>query len=57
MSFSYSNIAMAFFDAEAENYTFKETIWKRFRDVVFTVWTHGIDKLPSYHHYLNNLVE
>ena len=57
MSCSYSDIAMAFFDVEAENYTFKPTIWKRFRDDVFTVWTHGIDKLPSYLYYLNNLDE
>ena len=46
---------MAFFDVEAQNYTFKPITWKR--DDVFKVWKHGIDTLPSYQHYLNNVDE
>ena len=54
MSCSYSDIAMAHFDNRAENYTVKLTVWKRFRDDVFSVWTHNINALPAFQN-LNNI--
>ena len=53
MSCSYSDIAMAHFGNRAENYTLKPTVWKRFRDDVFSVWIHNIKSLPAFH--LNNI--
>ena len=55
MSCSYSDIAMAHFDNKAQNYTLKPTVWKRFRDDVFSVWTHNINTLPAFLDYLNNI--
>ena len=55
MSCSYSDIAMAHFDNGAENYTLKPTVWKHFRDDVFSVWTHNINTLPAFQDYLNNI--
>ena len=55
MSSSYSDIAMAHFDIRAENYDLKPTVWKRFRDDVFSVWTHDVDTLPAFLDYLNNI--
>ena len=55
MSCSYSDIAMAHFDNRAENHTLKPTVWKRFRDDVFSVWTHNINTLPAFLDYLNNI--
>ena len=49
---SYSDIAMAHFDNRAENYALKSTIWKRFRDDIFSVWGHNVDTLPA---FLDNL--
>ena len=37
MSCSYSDIAMGHFDIRAENYDLKPTVWKPFRDDVFSV--------------------
>ena len=55
MSCSYSDIAIAHFDNRAENYTLKPTVWKRFGDDVFSVWTHNINTLPAFLDYLNNI--
>ena len=55
MSCSYSDIAMAIFDNRAENYFLKPTVWKSFRDGVFTVWTHGIEHLPNFLEFLNGI--
>ena len=55
MSCSYSDIAMAHFDIRAENYDLKPTVWKRFRDDVFSVWTHDVNTLPAFLDYLNNI--
>ena len=44
---------MAHFDNRGENYTPKPTVWKRFRDDVFSVWTHNINPLPDFLDYLN----
>ena len=55
MSCSYSDIAMAHFDNRDENYTLKPTVWKRFRDDFFSVWTHNINTLPAFLGYLKNI--
>ena len=55
MPCTYSDIAMAHFDNRAENYTLKPTVWKRFGDDVFSVWTHNINTLPAFLDYLNNI--
>ena len=55
MSCSYSDIAMAHFDNRTENYTLKTTVWKRFRDDVFSVWTYNTNTLPAFLDYLNNI--
>ena len=55
MSCSYSDIAMAGHDSKALMYDFPPKVWKRFRDDVFVVWTHGTAKLPSSLDYLNNI--
>ena len=55
MSCSYSDIAMAHFDIRAENYDLKLTVWKRFRDDAFSVWTHDVNTLPVFLDYLNNI--
>ena len=55
MSCSYSDIAMDHFDNRTENYTLKTTVWKRFRDDVFSVWTHNTNTLPAFLDYLNNI--
>ena len=48
MSCPYSDIAMAHLDNRAENYTFKHTVWKHFRDDAFSVWTLNINTLPAF---------
>ena len=55
MSCSYSDIAMAHFDIRAENFDLKPTVWKRFRDDVFSVWTHDANTLPAFLDYLKNI--
>ena len=55
MSYSYSDLTMAHFDNRVENYTLKPTVWKRFRNDVFSVWTHNINTLSALLDYLNNI--
>ena len=55
MSCFYSDIAMAHFDIRAENYDLKPTVWKSFRDDVFSVWTDDVNTLPVFLDYLNNI--
>ena len=45
MSCSYSDIAMSKFDTAALRYHFQSTLWKRFRDDILVIWTHGTDTL------------
>ena len=45
MCCSYSDIAMSKFDTTALQYHFQPALWKRFRDVILTIWTHGSDTL------------
>ena len=56
MSCSYSDTAMAHFDNTAKNYTLKPTVWKHFRDDIFSVWTHTINTVPAFLDNLNNIV-
>ena len=55
MSCSYSDIAMSKFDTAALQYHFQPTLWKRFRDDILTIWTHGSDTLESFLDYLNQI--
>ena len=57
MSCSYSDIAMAGHESKALMYDFSALSWKRFRDDVFVVSTHGTANLPSFSDYLNNINE
>ena len=41
MSCSYIDIAMSKFDTVTLQYHFQPTLWKRFRDDILTIWTHG----------------
>ena len=53
ISCSYSDIAMSKLDAAALQYHFQPTLWKRFRDDILTIWTHG--SLESFLDYLNQI--
>ena len=55
MPCSYADIAMAYHNKKALSYFLSPTTWKRFRDNVFVAWEHGIDTLPSFLDYLNNV--
>ena len=55
MSCSYSDIAMSKFDTAALQYHFQPTLWKRLRDGILTIWTHGSDTLESFLDYLNQI--
>ena len=55
MSYSYSDIAVSKFDTAALQYHFQPTLWKRFRDDILTIWTHGSDTLESFLDYLNQI--
>ena len=55
MSFSYRDIAMSKFDTAALQYHFQPTLWKRFRDDILTICTHGTDTLEPFLDYLNQI--
>ena len=55
MSCSYADIAMAKYDLLANEFHLKPKIWKRFRDDIFNLWEHGVDKHPSFLDYLNSM--
>ena len=55
MSCSYADLALATFDNRDIVYNCSPTTWKRFRDDVFVVWTHGCAALNLFLDYLNNL--
>ena len=55
MSCSYSDIAVSKFESAALQYHFQPTLWKRFRDDILTIWTHGTDTLQSFLDYLNQI--
>ena len=39
---------MSKFETAALQYHFQPTLWKRFRDDILTIWTHGTDTLESF---------
>ena len=41
MSCPYAGLALASYDSKALAFDLNPTTWKRFRDDVFVVWTHG----------------
>ena len=43
MSCSYIDIAMSKFDTAALQYYFQPIPWKRFKDDILKIWTHGSD--------------
>ena len=55
MSCSYADIAMANFHKEALEYHASPTTWKRFRDDVFVLWSHGRESLVLFLYYINTL--
>ena len=55
MSCSYIDIAMSEFDTAALQFHFQPALWKRFRDDISTIWTHGSDTLESFLDYLNQI--
>ena len=52
---SYSDVEMSKFDTAALQYHFLPTLWKRFRDDILIIWTHGSDILESFLDYLNQI--
>ena len=48
MSCSYGDIVIQYFDVKALEYTPATISWKRFRDDIFIVWSHSIDKLDIF---------
>ena len=48
---------MAYDDRKALSYFLSPTTCKRFRNDIFAAWEHGIDTLPSFLDYQNNVDE
>ena len=48
MSCSYGDIVIQYFDVKALEYTPATICWKRFRDDIFIVCSHSIDKLDIF---------
>ena len=46
---------MQYFDFKALQYTLANICWKRFRDDIFIVWPHSIDKLDKFFDYMNKV--
>ena len=46
---------MQYFDVKALEYTPANICWKRFRDDIFIVWPHSIDKLDIFFDYMNKV--
>ena len=55
MSCSYADLALASYDSKALAFDLSPTTWKRFRDDVFVVWTHGPASVSLFLEYLNNI--
>ena len=53
---NYANLFMDRFETKAlNNWSLKPLIWLRFIDDIFTIWTHGEDKLEEFITYLNGI--
>ena len=48
-------IALQYCDARALDYTPSNIFWKRFRNDIFIVWSHSIDKLDIFFDYMNKV--
>ena len=55
MSCSYSDIAMYRFDIKALNYRTGVQCWKRFRNDIFCLWNHSLEKLQKFFEFMNNV--
>ena len=55
MSYSYSDIAIQYFDVKTLKYTPATICWKRFRDDIFIVWPYSIDELDIFFDYMNKV--
>ena len=55
MSCFYADLALSTFDNRALVYNCSPTMWKRFREDVFVILTHGSATLNLFLDYLNNL--
>ena len=55
MSCSYADLALASYDSKALAFDLSPTTWKRFRDDVFVVWTHGPASVSLFLEYLNKI--
>ena len=55
MSCSYPDLALASCDNKALSFDLCPTTWKRFRDNVFAVRTHGSTSVSFLLEYLNNI--
>ena len=52
---SYANTFMGWFeDTYVYTYNPAPTVWKRFIDDIFVIWTHGHESLMNFVHHLNN---
>ena len=54
MSCSYTDIAIRYFD-EALEHTAATICWKRYRDDIFIVWPHNIDKPDIFFNSMNKV--
>ena len=53
---NYANLFMDHFETKAlENWPLKPSLWLRFIDDIFMIWTHGEDNLNKFITYLNKL--
>ena len=55
MPCSYADLALASYDSKALAFDLSPTTWKRFRDDVFVVWTHGPASVSLFLEYLNKI--
>ena len=55
MSFSYADLALASYDSKALAFDLSPATWKRFRNDVCVVWTHGPASVSLFLEYLNNI--
>ena len=53
MSCSYADLPLASYDSKTLAFDLSPTTWKRFRDDVFVVWTHGPASVSLFLEYLN----
>ena len=55
MSCSYADLALPSYDSKALAFDLSPTTWKRFRDDVFVVWTHGPASVSLFLECLNKI--